>query len=61
MVLDRIPIYKCDEYPKQHWLVCEIFWDETNIADEDTKMTQFCVALRVGSLTWFMNFINNQQ
>jgi len=61
MSLNHIPIYEGDEDTKWKWFVCEIFWDATDITDEDKKMTQFGLALQARALTWFMNFNDNQR
>jgi hypothetical protein len=61
MGLNHIPIYEGDEDPKQHWFICEKFWDATDITDEAKQMAQFGVPFRARALTWFMNYTDNQQ
>jgi hypothetical protein len=60
MGLNHIPIYEGDEDPKIHWFICEKFWDATDITDEDKQMAQFGATLRHHTLTWFMNYTENQ-
>ena len=36
-------------------------WDTTDVTDEDKQITQFAGALRKRALTWYMNFIENQE
>ena len=60
MGFNHIPIYEGEEYPNHHCFVCKIFWDATDITDEDKKMEKFRVVLRHRALTWFMKYMENK-
>ena len=36
-------------------------WDVADVIDDDKKNAQFAGALRKRALTWYMNFIENQE
>jgi hypothetical protein len=54
--LHHILIYEWDEHPKQHWFVCEKYWDVVDIVNEEKQMAKFGPALRARALTLVYEF-----
>jgi hypothetical protein len=50
---------EASEDPKKHLFICEKIWEEKQITDEDTKMTQLAITLRDRALDWYMILATN--
>jgi hypothetical protein len=59
MAHHHLPLYEGDEDPKDISSSVRNSWNVMDVTDE-MKKWQFVGALRKRSLTWFMNFIDNQ-
>jgi hypothetical protein len=57
----RLPEFKgeASEDPKKHLFICEKIWEEKQITDEDTKLTQLVITLRDPTLDWYMSLSTN--
>lgn len=55
----HILIYEGDKDARQHWFICEIIWDATNITNQAKQVAQFIGDLRKRVLTWYINFTKN--
>ena len=56
-----IPIFEGDEDPRCHYFIFETIWDATSITKKNKKIVEFTGSLRKKSLTWYMNFNENQE
>jgi hypothetical protein len=43
------------EDPEKNLFICDKIWEEENITDEDTNITQLAIVLRDCALDWYMN------
>ena len=53
----HIPLYEGDEYPRQHWFICESIWEVNQVTSEERQMAYFTGALQKRALTWYMTYI----
>jgi hypothetical protein len=52
----RLPEFKGEASgdPEKYLFICENIWEEKQITDKDTKLTQLAITLRNRSLYWYM-------